>query len=253
MEYGLSFSVTVLGCQGIFATAERAASGYLLRFDDKNVWLDAGAGTWRNLLTHIDWRDLDGVILTHEHPDHTTDVFQAFHARRYGDKERLPPIPLWAPAPTLAKLEAFSAKIVQAFDLRPISAGETFDLAGAAFSFHQMDHSAVETVGVRMEFDGGTFAYSADTGPGADFHPLAGGADLFICEASFQEADEKWEGHMSASQAAEAASNLEVKHLVLTHLPVGRDLGLSLAEAHRDAKGVTVQLADDGQIFEVGA
>ncbi|MGI8408187.1 MAG: MBL fold metallo-hydrolase [Actinomycetota bacterium] len=249
----MSFSVTVLGSQGIFATEDRAASGYLLRFGDNNLWLDAGAGTWRNLLSHIDWRALGGVILTHEHPDHTTDVFQAFHARRYGTKEKLPPLPLWAPAPTLAKLEAFSPKIVEAFDMRSIEAGATFQWCGAVFSFHRMDHSGIETVGVRVESQGATFAYSADTGPGADFPSLVQDADLFICEASFQESDEKWEGHMSASQAAEVAADLGVKHLVLTHLPVGRDLGLSLTEAPRDAKGTTVRLADDGQVFEVGA
>nr|MBA2725270.1 MBL fold metallo-hydrolase [Actinomycetota bacterium] len=211
----MSFSVTVLGSQGVFATEDRAASGYLLRFGDNSVWLDAGAGTWRNLLTHIDWRALDGVILTHEHPDHTTDVFQAFHARCYGPEEDLPPIPLWAPTPTLTKLEAFSPKIVKAFEMGPIKAGAAFEWSGASFSFPRMDHSGIETVGVRVEYEGAIFAYSADTGPGGDFSSLAQDADLFICEASFQEADEKWEGHMSASQAAEVAADLGVKHLVL--------------------------------------
>ena len=249
----MSFSVTVLGCQGIFATKERAASGYLIRVGGKNVWLDAGAGTWRNLLGHIDWRELDAVILTHEHPDHTTDIFQAFHARHYGTKETLPPLPLWAPAATIAKLKAFSPKITEAFDATPIKGGDIQEFGGATFSFHEMAHSSVETVGVRVEADGGVFAYSADTGPGAGFDALAKGADLFICEASFQEQDEKWEGHTSASQAAEIAAATGVRKLLLTHLPAERDLALSLAEAHRSAKGVTVQLAEDGQVHEVSA
>ena len=249
----MSFSVTILGCQGIYATRDRAASGYLLQFGDRNVWLDAGAGTWRNLLSHIDWRDLHAVILTHEHPDHTTDVFQAFHARQYGDPDERPSIPLWAPQPTLAKLKAFSPKIVESFDAQPIKAGDNFDWSGANFSFHEMAHSGTETVGVRVEFEGGVFAYSADTGPGGSFGALAKDADVFICEASFQEKDEKWEGHTSAAQAAEIAAGLGVSNLVLSHLPADRDLGLSLAEAHRNAKGVTVQLASDGQKHEVGA
>lgn len=249
----MSFSVTVLGCQGIFASRDRAASGYLLQFGGKNVWLDAGPGTWRNLLGHIDWREIDAVILTHEHPDHTTDVFQAFHARCYGTEDDLPLIPLWAPAPTIATLKAFSPKITGAFEFSPVSAGETRDWAGASFSFHEMAHSGIETVGVRVEFEGAVFAYSGDTGPAGRLDTLAKGAHLFICEASFQEEDEKWEGHTSAAQAAEIAAVAGVRKLLLTHLPAEGDLGLSLAEAHRKAKGVTVQLAEDGQIHEVEA
>ena len=253
MVRGLSFSVTILGCQGIHATKDRAASGYLLQLGGKNLWLDAGAGTWRNLLAHIEWTDLDGVILSHEHPDHTTDVFQAFHARLYGGPERLGPIPLWAPEPTLSKLKAFSPRIVEAFDMTSIAAGDRLDWNEASFSFHEMAHSGTETLGVRVEFEGAVLAYSADTGPAGSFDTLARDADVFICEASFQEQDEKWEGHTSAAQAAEIAAGLGVSNLILSHLPAGRDLGLSLAEAHRNAKGVTVQLAADGQSHEVGA
>ena len=42
-----------------------------------------------------------------------------------------------------------------------------------------------------------------------------------------------------------------VRDLVLSHLPPRRDLGLSLQQAHQNAKGVRLQLADDGQRYEV--
>ena len=77
----MTMSLTVLGSSGMYATPERACSGYLVEIDDQTLWLDAGAGTWRNLMRHTDFRDLSGVLLSHRHPDHTTDVFQADHAR----------------------------------------------------------------------------------------------------------------------------------------------------------------------------
>ena len=58
---------------------------------------------------------------------------------------------------------------------------------------------------------------------------------------------------MHAAEAAAMAARYGVNHLVLTHLPPDRDLNLSLAEAHREADGVSLQLADDGQRYEVGA
>jgi len=235
----------------MFATRERACSGYLLEYADTHLWLDAGAGTWQNLLQQIDYRDLTGVLLTHRHPDHTTDVFQAFHARRYGDQGEMPPIPLWAPQETLDRLVAFAERIKETFDMRAIAAGDSFEHGGARFSFYDMAHP-VETVGVRVEYEGAVFAYSADTGPSAAFAELARDADLFVCEATLQDSDGEWEGHTHASRAAEIAASLGVKHLLLTHLPPARDLGLSLTEAHKASSKVKLELANDGQRFEVG-
>jgi ribonuclease BN (tRNA processing enzyme) len=236
----------------MYATRERACSGYLLEVGGRNVWLDAGAGTWRNLIRYIDYADIHGIVLTHQHPDHTSDVFQAFHARNYGDKAPLPSIPLWAPRATLQALTAFNPSIEESFDLAEIAEGGSFEFAGATFSFTRMAHP-VETLGVRVAAGDAVLAYSADSGVSADFDALASGADLFICEATFQDSDEAWTGHMSASQAAGLAARVGAAQLLLTHLPPGRDLGLSLAQAHAAGDGVPIQLADDGQRFEVGA
>lgn len=249
----MSFSVTVLGSAGKFQTRERAASGYLVQIDETNLWLDAGAGTWRNLLGEIDYRSLSGVLLSHRHPDHTTDVFQAFHARRHGPDGQLPNLPLWAPQETIDALCAFSEGIKEAFDLTSVRAGEKISVAGATIGFFAMAHLGPETVGVRIEKDGGVFAYSSDTGPDADFEALAHGADVFVCEATYQDQDlDDWEGHMMASAAATAAAACGVKTLVLTHLPPGRDHALSLAEAKRNGGEMDIRLAEDGLRLEVG-
>jgi ribonuclease BN (tRNA processing enzyme) len=105
---------------------------------------------------------------------------------------------------------------------------------------------------VRVEAGDAILAYSADSGTGADFESLASGAALFICEATFQDSDESWTGHMSAAQAAAIAGQVDATSLLLTHLPPGRDLALSLAEADREGMGLQIQLAADGQRLEVG-
>jgi ribonuclease BN (tRNA processing enzyme) len=246
----MGFSVTVLGSAAMYATRERAAAGYLLRLSDVNVWLDAGAGTWRNLLRHIDYPDLHAVVLTHRHPDHTTDVFQAHHAISYGPIQDLPKVPLWAPEEVTVALKGFSERMTEAFDLHPVAAGDSIEFAGGRFSFFHMAHPVV-TLGVRVEFDRGVFAYTGDTGPGADFEGLIKGADVLICEATFQDSDGPWEGHMYASAAAELAERYGVARLVLTHLPPERDLGLSLTEAHRNSEGLQVELAEDNRTYEI--
>lgn len=247
----MTLSITVLGSSGMFATKERAASGYLLEWDDSKLLLDCGGGTWRNLLTHVDYGSITGVILSHRHPDHVIDVFQLFHARHYGQLEKMPFIPLWAPAETLERITAFGKEIDQSFAMTAVSPGDSIEHGGVSFGFHQMAHPP-DTLGVRIVADGAVVAYSADTGPTGDVGALADAADLFICEATLQDSDEEWEGHMTAAQAGAAAAAASAKKLVLTHLPPGRDAGLSLTEAHKTSGDSQVQLATDGLKLEVG-
>lgn len=246
----MTLRVTVLGSSGRFATRDRACSGYLVDIDGHLLWMDAGAGTWRNLIAHCDYADLGGILLTHRHPDHVTDVFQAEHARIFGPRGPLPAIPLWAPAETLDRLSGYGGDMSGAFELRQADGGSSITFGAGRVSFFEMAHPP-ETVGVRIEHDASVIAYSADTGADADFQALAGGADIFFCEASNQDSDELWEGHLRASQAAAIARDVDARHLVLTHLPVARDLGLSLAEAQRESGDVKVELAADGQRHEV--
>ena len=246
----MTLSLTVLGSSGMYATVERAASGYLLDVDGTKLWIDAGAGSWRNLLAEIEYEDIAGILLSHCHPDHVTDVFQAYHARRYGQPEAMRSIPLWAPAETLERVLGFLPDMVEAFDLRTIKAGQTIDIAGASFTFIDMAHPP-ETVGMRIEQNGTVFAYSADSGDAADFEALASGAAVFLCEATLQEVDEPWEGHLSGAQAARLGAAAGVGKMVLTHLPPGRDHEVTLSEARGAASDLKLELASDGMHIDV--
>lgn len=247
----MPISVTPLGCSAMYATEDIAASGYLIDVDGYRLWLDAGGGTWQKLLTVVDFAEVDGILLSHRHPDHTIDLFQFFHARRYGERE-LPTIPLWAPEETIGRLTAFSTELHETFDIRPIAGGEVADIGDAKASFIEMRHP-VETCGLRLEHGDAVFCYTADTGPGSDFHGLGHDADVMICEATFQDSDRPWwEGHMSATQAGQMASDVGISRLVLTHLPPTRNHELSLAEATRAAGTVQVELAQPGRTIEVG-
>lgn len=243
-------TITVLGSSGMFQTTERACSGYLLDVDGRHLWLDAGAGTWANLQRHIAYSDIDGVLLTHAHPDHTTDVLQAYHARRYGQEDALPNVPLWAPKETLDRLCGFANGLEEAFDLRPLTSSDEIEFGVARLSFVEMAHPEY-TLGVRVDSGSSVAAFSSDTGHDADFETLARDADVFFCEATSQDSDELWEGHLRASQAGSIAAGVGVKRLLLTHLRPGRDHSVTLAEARRAAPGLDIALAQDGMRLEL--
>lgn len=246
----MTLAVTILGSSAMYATASRACSGYLVESDDTRIWMDAGGGTWRNLQSVLEQPDLDAILLSHRHPDHTIDLFQCFHFRRYGSSEPLPPIPLYAPAETVDRLVAFSPEIKEAFDIQPVAAGDSVKVDNTAVSFFEMAHPA-QTLGARIENDDDVLAYSADTGPTGNLAELAAGADLFLCEATFQEADDEWDGHMTAGQAGKVAATAGVGRLVLTHLPDNHDLSVSVLQAQESSDGIEVTLAADSLRLEL--
>jgi len=70
-------SVMVLGSGGPVATAEgRASAGYMIFTDGKpRILMDAGGGTYQRLAqSGMNVKDLDIVLLTHLHADHTGDL-----------------------------------------------------------------------------------------------------------------------------------------------------------------------------------
>lgn len=246
----MTLRVTVLGSAAMYATRERACSGYLVESAGARIWVDAGGGTWRNLQGVCDQDDLDAIVLSHRHPDHTIDVFQCFHWRRYGKPESMRKIPLLAPAETLERIVSFAGELDESFELRTVRAGQSVQFEDMSLSFHEMAHPP-ETVGVRLESNGSAVGYSSDTGPEGDLEGVASGAQVFICEATFQESDEEWEGHMTAAQAGKAAAAAGVQRLYLSHLPGERDLEISLKEARGTCGDIDVQLAADNQRIEL--
>jgi ribonuclease BN (tRNA processing enzyme) len=93
-------TVTVLGCDGSYPGPGGAASGYLVQGGATRLWLDAGPGTFAALQRVVDPAAVDAIVLSHEHPDHWTDVesFAVWH-RQSADLQSgaRQPVPIYAP------------------------------------------------------------------------------------------------------------------------------------------------------------
>jgi len=103
------FSVVVLGSGGPAAMpVGRASSGYLIMIENKpRILLDAGGGTYQRLAeTGINIKDIEIILMTHLHVDHTADIpamikTAFFHARAAG-MLREEPFKFFGPATTTA-------------------------------------------------------------------------------------------------------------------------------------------------------
>jgi ribonuclease BN (tRNA processing enzyme) len=73
------------------------------------------------------------------------------------------------------------------------------------------------TLAVRVEGDGSTLGYSADSGPGWSLEALGTGLDLALCEATYTKDHEGTAGHMSGREAGRTARAAGARRLVVTH------------------------------------
>lgn len=221
--------LTVLGCWAPYPRAGGACSGYLIREGGLNIFLEAGNGSLGRLMSFIDFRQLDAVIVTHLHPDHYLDLFPLRHAvegaRR--DGSRYGPLKLFTPS---SPAEEFSllAGYKKAFVTAPIEtlprerlAGgfdvQRLDLGGLTIRFVSAKHS-LPAFSVSVEGDG-KLVFSGDTARTEELVALAAGADLLLCEASGLDSDADYlkDAHLTARQAGEVAREAGAKRLFITH------------------------------------
>jgi ribonuclease BN (tRNA processing enzyme) len=225
-------TLTVLGCDGSHAGAGGAASGYLVRSwtTGTSVWLDAGPGTFANLQRFCDPVGLSAIVLSHEHTDHWSDLDGFVVAAAHTLDWTRDPVPVLAAPGVRERLGKETEGIL---DWTEVGDGEGAEIGGFRLTFSRTDHGPV-TLAVRLEGDGATLGYSADSGPGWSFGALGSGLDLALCEATYLKDREGMLQHMSGRQAGSTAKAAKARRLVVTHRwpTVGAEaLGAEAAEA----------------------
>ena len=239
----MGLTVTILGSTGSYPSPGGACSGYLVRSSSTTIWLDAGSGSLANLQRHVDILDVDAVVLSHEHPDHTADLAGFYVAcKYYRHREH---VPVYAPA-GVADSVYYSGDPIAWHE---VTDGSRVEIGGLSMSFSRTDHPP-ETLAVRVEGEGRTLGYSADSGPAWSLSQLGPGLDLALCEATYLSDSEGKGQHMSARQAGLSGRAAEVGQLVLTHLQPGIDAEAIRAEG-AEAFGRDVAIATVGAVFEV--
>jgi ribonuclease BN (tRNA processing enzyme) len=259
----VSLTLTVLGTSGSYPGQGRACSGYLIRGGDATVWLDAGSGAMANLQEHIDLTELDAVVLSHEHPDHCSDLNGLEVACAFGPGPDQ--IPVYAPDPVKERLYRFSKS---AIDWNRIADRSEITIGRQSWSFARTDHPP-ETLAARVEVDGVALGYTSDTGPGWSAAAL-GRLDTLLAEATFQDVDAEAAaaeaaasgvpasgvaasgvGHLSARQAGQMAKECGVSRLILTHIWPTQDREVSRSQAE-EAFGSGVEVAEEHDLYVIG-
>jgi ribonuclease BN (tRNA processing enzyme) len=224
--------VTVLGGSAAGGNDGAGGSGYLVETGQAAIALDLGPGTLPELRTHTNYRQLDGIVISHLHVDHVLDLPALRYALSFNPIKPNRKIPLWMPPGGEAFLRDLGRALdidgdgttffSTVFDVAEYEPAQTVRIAEAAIRFAPTVHYLpCWAMRVSASAADGDLFYSADTGPAADLAALAQGCAVAVIESTFVDpTNEPFEtrGHLTADEAAELAERAGTKTLVLTHL-----------------------------------
>lgn len=234
--------VTVVGCSGSFAGPHTPASCYLVQCEEGgrtwSVLLDLGSGALGALQRHLPPEQLDGVFISHLHPDHCIDLTGMYVYRRYHPTAApTSPLPVWGPGGTLERFEAMypgleDRNVAEIYSTNDLADEKVMRVGPVTVTAYRVRHP-VEAYGFRVEAQGKVLAYSGDTDTCPALTPLLTGADLALVDAAFIDGRDTTAGiHLSGSRAAQAALDAgRVQRLMLTHIPAWNDPEVCRAQA----------------------
>src|SRR6266851_4802241 len=233
-------TLTILGASPAAPNPGGACSGYLLRQGETAVLMDCGAGTAGRIALHVAPNRLQGVAISHLHPDHYFDLVQLYFMLKFGK--------LISDRP---------AMLEDIYDVRDYVAECDIDVGGLPFSFHPVQHYIMSHAMRVRSSSGAVLTFSSDVAPCRQLIEAARDADLFLCESAMLEAanderDPAQRGHMSAAEAGAAAQQAGAKRLLITHY---RSSPKYDAHHHAAASATfdgPVELAREGQTYVVG-
>jgi len=240
-------AVQVLGSGGPELQDKRASSSYLVWENGQaRALVDAGGGSaLRFGESGAQMSQLDVLLFSHFHVDHSGDFAALIKSSWFEDRSR--PLPIYGPpgndfmpsttefvadffgdkhgayrylSELLAPGEQGSYKM-QPHDVvageKPVAVFRSGDLAASAV---RVIHGAVPALAWRLEVGGKVIVFSGDTnGEGEGLVRLSTNADLFIAHNAVPEGATGIERrlHMPPSVIGQIAADAKVKHLVLSH------------------------------------
>jgi ribonuclease Z len=242
--------IFLLGTGTAIPVKQHSPAGLAIIADGKRLLFDIGPGTLSRLeQAGIAYHQIDQLLLTHFHPDHTLDLATLLLVFNYAPgASRTSPFMITS----CAGIEDFLERMYQLYpDLVPLQyelqlttvRQDEFKIGNIKIQTALTGHTP-ESVAYRLEVAGRSLVYSGDAAPQGSLGQLSTGADLLICECSFP-AGWKTEDHFNAESLGLLANQAGVKSLVVTHC-YPPALSVDLAGQIREHYSGEVQLAVDG-------
>lgn len=254
------------GARFVVARQLRASGGTYVTDGTVRIMVDPGPGTLVRAAKSrppLDVTNLDGILLTHLHIDHSNDVNVLIDALTDGGLRRRGY--LFAPRECLEGPDAVVLRYVRPF-LRDVVALEPetdYQIEGLSFSTsiphrHGQDHD-VETYGLKLCLGGQTVSFVVDTGYFDELCTSYAGSDVLIMNVvryapAGGPANAPGIRHLSSDDAERLLACVRPRQGVLTHfgMTMLRAKPWMVAQQMSERLGIPVIAATDGMIVSLG-
>jgi ribonuclease BN (tRNA processing enzyme) len=237
--------LTILGGSAAGPNPGQGCSGYLVESGMTRIVVDLGSGTFPELRRHIDYRLLDGVVLSHGHLDHFLDVLTLRYALAYNPIPADRRLPLWLPPggfPLLDRLaqaitdDSETGEFLSVFEVNQYEPDAMLIIGELNIRFFPTVHYVpCWALRISNDVDGDLF-YTADSGPAANLGYVAKGSHVVVAEGTDRGTSQEpyaSRGHMTPAEAGALARDAGAVVLVLSHLWVEDNPFQAVREASR--------------------
>ena len=249
-----SFELMVLGA-GPAYTDRPGATGacYLLRHADGSILLDLGQGSFPRLARELEPSELQGVLVTHLHPDHFVDLVPLRHYLRWHFHPSRH-VRVLGPAGLAERLDGLHAEpgfSAAALDIERLSEGAR-TVGPFTIQASLVEHTD-ESYGLRVAIDDGPgLVYSGDCGRAEDLEVLIRPGDVLLSEVSFGAGPVPADAaHLAGPDVGGLARRMGVEDVLLTHLLMGHDRVETIASVRAVFDG-PVRFVDPGDRMTIG-
>jgi ribonuclease BN (tRNA processing enzyme) len=259
-------SLHILGAGGAIPTATHGPAAYWLVVDGRGILLDPGPGALVRLVRQpgacADVDEVDDVLVSHLHLDHTADLAPLLFAARSVLARNPRPLRLHGPpgfAGFFGRLRdlygSWLTPRLREVVVQEVAPGVALNLGGGGsitpFAVsHDVGRFGGRSLGFRVQDAAGSvLTFSGDTGPCPELTAATRGSQVLVVECSTPDHLAS-PGHMCPGRVADLCREARPDRVVLTHLyplVAGRDAAGDVTRAC----GVPCEEARDGHVVHL--
>ncbi|MCX7858084.1 MAG: ribonuclease Z [Deltaproteobacteria bacterium] len=212
--------IKFLGTGTSCPTLERVSSSYLLYVGEKKLLIDIGPSVLRRLIEHgLNVNEVDLIVLTHFHVDHSGDLPAFLFACNYGLEPRRRPLYLLGGD----GIKQFFRNLCNCYpwikpkhyDLQVLRVvNESYLWNEVKIITKRVNHNR-ESIALRLDM-GVSLVFSGDTDFSRNLIELSSGVDLLVVECSFPE--RKVKGHLNLHTLRKMIDKAKPKQVIISHL-----------------------------------
>jgi ribonuclease BN (tRNA processing enzyme) len=217
----LGVKIVLLGTGSAIPSVTRLSSSSLVVASGSTLLVDIGPAVVRRIM-ELDYSlgDVDVLLLTHFHPDHSVDLATFLFECNFGSTPRRRPLTIIGGK----GVQLFIRRFYRLYPwIRPLhykiavkSLPDGLWKTGDIIVKTAPTEHREESIAVRFEQKGKCVVFSGDTDYSPSLVELAKGADLLVSECTFPA--RKKEGHLNLMTLLKMVAEAQPKGVIMTHL-----------------------------------